>query len=124
MEMSREEFEKLNERWKEAYVANPRVYEHEDGTIIVGFALTEDTDSLFPLVPEEQWAIEGKTIGKWIISIVSITRDAVLGTIEYHQAMERLKPHFLADKDGWTLIGGLTDEQLEGLFEGLPRNVV
>ncbi|MCM1166671.1 MAG: hypothetical protein NC299_09435 [Lachnospiraceae bacterium] len=118
-------FEELNERWQEAYTANPRVYEHEDGTIIVGFALTEDTDSLFPLAPEKQWAIEGKTIGKWIISIVSLTENgAVLGTMEYHRAMERLKPYFLADKDGWTLIAGLTHEQLEELFEGLPRNVV
>ncbi|MCM1101005.1 MAG: hypothetical protein NC398_06440 [Acetatifactor muris] len=121
MELS---FEELNARWKEAYVANPHVYTDDNGTIIVGLALTENTDSLFPTVPEKQWAIEGKTIGKWILSIFSLTQNAVIGTMEYHRAMERLKPYFLAEKDGWVMIGGLTHEQLEKLFEGLPRNAV
>ncbi|EKC43287.1 hypothetical protein OBE_18082, partial [human gut metagenome] len=40
---------------------------------MIGLALTEDTDSLFPIVPEEQWAIEGKTISEWIITMVSLT---------------------------------------------------
>ena len=51
---------------QEAYQANPKCYEKEDGTLLIGLALTEDTDSLFPIVPEEQWAIEGKTIKKEI----------------------------------------------------------
>ena len=42
---------------QEAYQANPKCYEKEDGTLLIGLALTEDTDSLFPIVPEEQWAI-------------------------------------------------------------------
>lgn len=120
MDISREE---LNARWKDAYQANPRVYEKDD-TVIVAFALTETADSLFPLVPEEQWAIEGKTIDKWIISMVSLTKDEVLGQIEYHQAMERLKPYFLAEKDGWVLIRGLTLDEMESLFEGIPRSAL
>lgn len=114
----------LNTRWQEAYRANPHAYGMEDGGLLVDFALTEDTDSLFPLVPEEHWASEGKTINKWIISIVSITKDSVLGTIEYHEAIKRLEKHFLAEKDGWTLIEGLTLEQLEELFDGLPQNAL
>ena len=58
---------------QEAYQANPKCYEKEDGTLLIGLALTEDTDSLFPIVPEEQWAIEGKTISEWIITMVSLT---------------------------------------------------
>lgn len=56
--------ESLNARWENAYRANPRVYEKEDGTLLAGVALTEDCDSLFPIVPEEQWAIEGKSISQ------------------------------------------------------------
>ena len=41
---------------QEAYQANPKCYEKEDGTLLIGLALTEDTDSLFPIVPEEQRA--------------------------------------------------------------------
>ncbi|MFR7894981.1 MAG: hypothetical protein ACLU38_13830 [Dysosmobacter sp.] len=33
---------------QEAYQANPKCYEKEDGTLLIGLALTEDTDSLFP----------------------------------------------------------------------------
>lgn len=114
----------LNTRWQEAYRANPHVYESNDGKIIVGLALTETTDSLFPLVAEKQWAIEGKTIDIWIISMVSITKDAVIGQIEYHEAMKRLAPYFLAEKDGWVLIRGLSLDEMEALFEGLPRSVL
>lgn len=115
----------LNTRWQEAYRANPHVYENrETGKIIVGLALTETTDSLFPLEAEKQWAIEGKTIDVWFISMVSITKYAVLGQIEYSEAMKRLKPYFLAEKDGWVLIRGLSLEEMEALFEGLPRDIV
>ncbi|MCM1090904.1 MAG: DUF4299 domain-containing protein [Muribaculum sp.] len=111
-------------RWNDAYRANPHLYETEDGGLLVNFALTEDTDSIFPLAPEEHWAVEGKTINKWILSIVSITKDGVIGTIEYHKAIERLKEHFLVEKDGWALIEGLNLNELEELFEGLPRNAL
>ncbi|MDE7398759.1 MAG: DUF4299 domain-containing protein [Oscillospiraceae bacterium] len=118
-------FEELNALWEEAYRANPRVYEkEEDDSIIVGFALTEDTDSLFPVVPEEHWQIEGKDIDKWIISIVSLTKDGVIGIMEYHEAIKRLEKYFLAQKDGWALIRGLTYEEMDALFEGLPRNAL
>ncbi|MDE6727412.1 MAG: DUF4299 domain-containing protein [Oscillospiraceae bacterium] len=113
----------LNALWQEAYQANPHVYE-KDGRVVVGFALTETADSLFPLVPEEQWAIKDKTIDLWFISMVSITKEGVLGTMEYHEAMKRLEPYFLVQKDGWVLIRGLSLDEMEALFEGLPRNVV
>lgn len=113
----------LNEIWQEAYRANPHVYE-KDGRIVVGLALTETADSLFPLIPEKQWAIEGKTIDLWFISMFSLTKDAVLGEIEYHEAMKRLEPYFLAEKDGWVLIRGLLLDEMEALFDGLPRSVL
>lgn len=113
----------LNTLWQEAYKANPHVYE-KDGKIVVGLALTETTDSLFPLAAEKQWAINGKKIDRFFISMVSITKDSVLGTIEYGEAMKRLEPYFLAQKDGWVLIRGLSLDEMEALFEGLPRDVV
>ncbi|MDE6731649.1 MAG: DUF4299 domain-containing protein [Oscillospiraceae bacterium] len=117
--------DELNAIWEDAYRANPHVYENrETGKIIVGLALTETTDSLFPLAAEKQWAIEGREIDIFIISMVSITKEAVLGQIEYGEAMKRLEPYFLAEKDGWVLIRGLSLDEMEALFEGLPRNIV
>lgn len=115
--------DELNSRWQEAYKANPHAYE-KDGKVVLGLALTETADSLFPLSAEQQWAIKGKTIDLFFISMVSITKESVLGTIEYGEAMRRLRPYFLAVKDGWVLIRGLSLDEMEALFEGLPRDVV
>lgn len=114
----------LNKRWQEAYRGNPRVYEKEGEGLLVAFALTEDTDSLFPLVPEEQWAVKGMEIGSWIISMVSITEERVIGQMEYHEAMKRLRPYIIASEENWALIRGMSHEELDGLFEGLPRKLV
>lgn len=110
--------ESLNVHWENAYRANPRVYEKEDGTLLAGFALTEDCDSLFPIVPEEQWAIEGKSISQWCISLVSLTnpKGGIIGQVEYHEAMTRLRPFVLAQNGNWVLIRGLTHQELKRLL--------
>lgn len=111
--------EELTKIWKEAYQANPKVYEKEDGTLLAGFALTEDCDSLFPVVPEEQWAIKDKTISEWCISLISLTnpKGGVIGQIEYHEAMKRLAPYILARNGNWVLIRKLTHGELQGLLD-------
>lgn len=121
-----DKMDELNKRWQEAYQANPRVYENENGDLLVGFALTEDTDSLFPLYPEQQWAIEGKVIGSWIITMVSLTnpQGGIIGQMEYHEAMKRLQPYIIASAENWALIRGMTHNELDSLFEGLPRKLI
>ena len=104
---------------------SPKCYEKEDGTLLIGLALTEDTDSLFPIVPEEQWAIEGKTISEWIITMVSLTnpQGGIIGQMEYHEAIKRLEPFILMKKDNWALIRAMTHEELDSLFGNLPRKL-
>lgn len=111
--------EELTKIWKEAYQASPKVYEKEDGTLLAGFALTEDCDSLFPVVPEEQWAIKDKTISEWSISLISLTnpKGGVIGQVEYHEAMKRLAPYILAQNGNWVLIRKMTHEELQGLLD-------
>ncbi len=118
--------EEIGKRWEEAYRANPRVYEKEcEEGLLVGFALTEDCDSIFPLVPEEQWKTDGKRIDNWIITMVSLTKPqgGVIGQMEYHEAMSRLKPFFIAESENWALIRAMTHDEMDGLFEGLPRKL-
>lgn len=119
--------EEIDRRWKEAYHANPKVYEKEgDGTLLVSCALTEDTDSLFPVSPEKQWAIEGKTISEWMITMVSLTnpQGGIIGQMEYHEAMQRLQPFIIARGGDWVLIRAMSHNEMDSLFEGLPREMV
>lgn len=119
--------EEIYRRWEEAYRANPRIYEKKDGTLIVGFALTEDTDSIFPICPENQLAIdiEGKTISEWIITMVSLTnpQGGIIGQMEYHEAVKRLEPFFIARADDWALIRAMSHEELSSLFKNSPRTL-
>lgn len=110
---------------KNAYKANPKVYEKSDGTLLVGFALTEDTESLFPLVPEKQWALEGKTISEWIITMVSLTnpKGGIIGQMDYHEAIKRLEPFIITKIDNWALIKAMSHKELDDLFENLPRKL-
>lgn len=110
-------------RWQEAYQANPEVYQKE-GALLGSCTLTESVDTLLPLHPESQWAVNGKPIQDWILSFVSITEKRVLGQMEYQEAMRRLAPFSLARSEKCVLIPAMTHAQLDGLFEGLPRKLV
>lgn len=117
----------IKKLWAEAYKANPRVYAKDGGHLLVNFALTEDVDSLFPLYPEKNWAITGKEIDLWMITMVSLTskeNGGIIGQMEYHEAMKRLEPYILLIHDEWALIRGMTYEELDGLFGDLPRKLV
>ena len=115
----------INKMWQEAYRANPRAYEKE-GSVIIGFALTESTDSLFPIEPEKEWAIDGVTINQWIITVVSLTnpQGGIIGQIEYHEAVKRLAPFIVAQSGNWVLIRGMSHDELDKLFDGLGRQIV
>ena len=120
------DIKELIQLWQGAYRANPGVYEKADSGILVSFALTEDTPSLFPLLPEKQWALPGKTIGLWMITMVSLTNPlgGIIGQMEYHQAIGRLEPFILLKRGNWALIRGMTHQELDSLFAGLPRKII
>lgn len=60
-----------------------------------------------------------------MINMVSITnlRDGIIGQMEYHEAMNRLTPFIIAQKDNWVLIRKMTHQELDSLFGDLPRNL-
>ena len=115
----------MDQLWSEAYQANPKVYENKDtGDALVAFSLTESVVSAFPVSPEAQWSISGKTIDLWMISMVSLTTNSVIGQIEYHEAMKRLHPFIIASRENWVLLRAMTHDEMDGLFEGLPRRLI
>jgi len=117
--------EEVVRRWKDAYRANPQVYRKKDADALLGSCtLTEDVDTLLPLHPESQWVVDGKPVPDWILSMVSITEKRILGQMEYQEAMKRLLPFSLAKSEELILIRAMTHTELDGLFEGLPRQLV
>lgn len=117
--------EETARRWNDAYRANPKVYGRKDSDALFGnCTLTEDVDTILPLRPESQWAVDGKAVPDWILSMVSITEKRVLGQMEYREAMRRLRPFSLATSEDWILIRAMTHAELDGLFEGLPRQLI
>ena len=112
-------------RWRDAYRANPQVYQKQGSDTLLGSCtLSEGVDTLLPLLPERQWAVNGKPVQDWILSLVSITEQRVLGQIEYQEALTRLRPFSPAASEGWILIRGMTHAELDGLLEGLPRQLI
>ena len=69
--------EEAARRWKDAYRANPQVYQKQDA-LLGSCTLTEGVDTLLPLQPERQWAVNGKPVQDWILSLVSISEKRVL----------------------------------------------
>lgn len=117
--------EEVVQLWNNAYRANPQVYRKKDSDALLGACvLTEDTDTLLPLHPEDQWKADGKPIHEWILNLVSITEQRVLGQMEYQEAMKRLRPFSLAMSKDLILIRAMTHKELDGLFVGLPRQFV
>ena len=117
--------EETAQRWRDAFRASPKVYKKKDVDALLGnCTLTEDVDTIPPLHPESTWAADGQPVPEWILSIVSITEKRVLGQMAYQEAMERLRPFSLAMSEGWILIRAMTHAELDGLFDGLPRQLI
>ena len=99
--------------WSQAYEASPHVFELEDGGLMVSFTLSETVDTILPAEPEALYEIEGETISLWALTFFSLTKDEILGSLEYHRALQRLQPYILETRDGHRLLRGLSLEEME-----------
>ena len=104
---------KPDDTWSEAYEANPHVFELEDGGLLVSFTLTETVDTILPIAPETQYAIEEETISQWVIAFFSLSKDENLGILEYHEALELLQPYIQETRGSNILVRGLSLEEME-----------
>ena len=57
--------------------------------------------------------------------MVSLTnpQGGIIGQMEYHEAIKRLKPFILTEIDNWALIRAMTHKELDSLFGDLPREL-
>ena len=107
--------------WDNAYKANPQFYAKDDGKPFGAFALTEGAETILPKAPN--YAVEGNTITEYRLMLVSTTKDAVIGDLDYSVALSKLNNYKLDENDDSILIKGLSLEELEGLIKSESNGV-
>ena len=57
--------------------------------------------------------------------MVSLTKPhgGIIGQMEYHEAIRRLEPFIITKINNRALIRAMTHEELESLFDNMPRNL-
>ena len=107
--------------WDNAYKANPQFYAKDDGKPFGAFALTEGAETILPKTPN--YAVEGNTITEYRLMLVSTTKDAVIGDIDYSVALSKLENYKLDENDDSILLRGLSLEELESLTKSESKGV-
>lgn len=107
--------------WENAYKANPQFYAKDDGSPFGAFALTEGTETILPKTPN--YAVEGNTITEYRFMLVSTTKDAVIGDMDYSIALSKLDNYKLDEAADSILIRGLSLDELEDLVKSESKGV-
>ena len=102
--------------WSEAYVAAPRYYKKEDGTVFGAVAINEGIETVLPLRPHELYHPDGLTLTEWRILLYSRTKQAVLGDVDFYKAMQILQEYFLDGNDERVLLKALSITELDALL--------
>lgn len=107
-------FKNYNTNWKSAYIANPKFYVDSDGIPFGAFALTENTVSVFPINPKNDYRIDGKSVDNWKMIVISTTTNSVLCEIDYFEAFKLLNEKYKIDSDeNSILIKGILFDELK-----------
>ena len=106
---------KESNAWDNAYKANPQFYAKDDGNPFGAFALTEGTETILPKAPN--YAVEGNTITEYRLMLVSTTKDAVIGDMDYSIALSKLDNYKLDEAADSILLRGLSLDEMEGLIK-------
>lgn len=114
-------FDKLKKKkefadWGNAYKAAPNFYSKPDGTPFGVFALTEKTTTILLKAPQSEYRVDGNSISDWRIMLVSISKDSVIGDIDYFTALKKAEKYVIDENDNSILIKGLSLSELESLM--------
>lgn len=112
---------KESSAWNNAYKANPQFYAKDDGSPFGAFALTEGTETILPKVPN--YAVDGNTITDYRLMLVSTTKDAVIGDMDYSIALSKLDNYKLDEAADSILMRGLSLDELEDLVKTESKGV-
>ena len=106
------------EVWENAFKANINFYGKEGEETFGALVLTEGTETILPTAPWEKYGLDGRPVADWRLVLVSITRQGILGMLDYRTAMEKLGPYIQDRREGLVLTGGLSLGELERLLAG------
>ncbi|MBQ9228149.1 MAG: DUF4299 family protein [Eubacterium sp.] len=101
--------------WSNAYTATPKFYGKPDGTPFGAFALTEGTETVLPKLPQNEYRVEGKVLTEWKLVLVSTTKDAIIGDVDYFVALRNIEKYALDSKEDSVLVKKLSLSELESL---------
>lgn len=101
--------------WSHAYVATPKFYGKPDGTPFGAIALTEGTETVLPKLPQNEYRVDGKVVSDWKLVLVSTTKNAIIGDVDYFTALKNVEKYSLDSKKESILVRGLTLSELESL---------
>lgn len=105
----------------DVYYAVPKFYE-TDGGILGMYFITEDTESVIPLVPSVPFGVtdgSGNPIkaDNWEVCFYSITRDKNVGRMSYEKFVEKVKDNGRRYDASRIVIGGISDSGLDELLK-------
>lgn len=114
-------FDKLKKKekvdWSSAYVGKPNFYGKPDGSPFGAFALTEDTLTSFPKNPKALYKVDSAEVEEWKMVLVSITKDGILGDIDYYEGIKRLSKFIIDETENNILIKNLSLEEISSILK-------
>ena len=103
--------------WSNAYIAMPHFYSKPDGTPFGSFALTEETETVFPIKPQNTNTLDGKKITEWKIALISSTTQNVIDVSDYFEMIKKLDKYVIDSKKDSILVHGLSFEEMNCLIQ-------
>lgn len=108
---------KENANWDSAYVGKPNFYGRPGGTPFGAFALTEDTLTSFPKNPKALYKVDNAEVEEWKMVLVSITKDGVLGDIDYYDGIKKLSKFIIDETEDNILIKNLSLDEISSILK-------
>lgn len=103
--------------WSDAYNATPKFYGKPNGSPFGAIALTEGTKTALPKNPQLEYKVNGKLVAEWKLVLVSISKDTIIGDVDYFVALKKVEQYSLNANKNAILVKELSLAELESLKE-------
>lgn len=109
---------------KDLYYANAHMYKTQDDSILGVYTVTATVDTIFPLKPMIPMSCINFQTGEsieadhYIVALVSLEKEKMLGDISFDEFMKELSHHELHEFDSEHIfIEGLSEEEIETIYQ-------